>query len=278
MEFASFFFSIIVEVTFVFSAPHVHRMAISQVDNWMSWQNPMFNVQFKWAVKKLVFFSKASKGTWATKSAELLIFCPGSDVETGEELTHNKSDNVVNNWPRLLYTNRRNPKWNWRHQICRTTSRSDREREKDVLLKRHCSIVLETLFSFYRSKSCQSNVCYGVMDSLALIAILLKIIKTDNSDGMPGPAALHSSGVDPLFWKCVPSQDVGFSSFWLCRPTRRIENPAQSDSIEEIPKQIIYRVSQNKLLTECCRNYWHLAEGSRPTSLQAPSVPVESKL
>ena len=147
------------------------------------------------------------------------------DVETGEELTHNKSDNVVNNWPRLLYTNRRNPKWNWRHQICRTTSRSDREREKDVVLKHHCSIVLETLFSFYCSKS-----QFG-------IAILLKIIQIDNGDGMPGPAVLHSSGVDPLFRGRIPSQDVSFSSFGFCRPTRDIENPAQIDSIEEIPNK-----------------------------------------
>ena len=187
-------------------------MAISQVDNWMSWQNPMINVQFKWAVKKLVFFSKASKGTWATKSAELLIFCPGSDVETGEELTHNKSDNVVNNWPRLLYTNRRNPKWNWRHQICRTTSRSDREREKDVLLKRHCSIVLKTLFSFiaqnhfnqmfgslssqYCWKSSKLTTVTACLDLLLCIAPV-SIHSSENASQARMSVLVPSDSVDP---------------------------------------------------------------------------------
>ena len=70
---------------------------------------------------------------------------------------------------------------------------------------------------------------------------------------MPGPAVVHSSGVDPLFRGRVPSQDVGFSSFGFCRPTRDIENLAHIDSIEEIPKEkIVYRVSQkvaNRMLT-----------------------------
>ena len=170
----------------------------------------MFNVQLKWAVKKLAFFTR-HKRDMSNKIGWIADFLP-RDVETGEELTHNKSDNVVNNWPRLLYTNRRNPKWNWRHQICRTTSGSDRERKRCRIetslfnsfrnfifflsFKIIQLFVIDSLASQYCCKSSKLTTVTACLDLLFCIAPVF-IHSSENASQARISVLVPSDSVDP---------------------------------------------------------------------------------